>query len=120
MGKGEFTFHAIRRHQQPSCQTFLDLAASVGKSRSRGLHHKRVRVTQHDLMQADTRADGVTQIASRHPLSGACDLDVGFVDRFLIAAHHDRQAAHAFSPDDADLDVADAIGDNGSNPLSGK
>ena len=104
---------AIVRHQQPPGQAFFVLAAAVGQRCLRSLDEESVDAPQKRPVQTNTLVHGPAQLACADTLSGSCDLNVRVMGR-AIMARHDRQAGHAFSPDDADLDAVlpSTIGDD--------
>jgi len=99
-----FVVDAVVRHEKPARQSLFDLAAAVGERGGGGLGQECVRVAQHGAMKG---------VATFICFPEACRIDAqalaGYLDvgRVLspITSQHDCQAAHAFAPDDADLDT---------------
>ncbi len=110
--------YAVVCHEQPACQALFVLAAAIGERRFRGLVEKGVDAMQESPMQACAVSHRLAQLGGAHPLPGARNLDVGRVTGAILTQHK-SQAGHAFTPDDADLDVALAwpVGNHGGEAL---
>jgi hypothetical protein len=77
-------------------------------------------VPQQRLVQTNALVHRPTQLGCADTLSGSGDLNIRVMGT-AIGAQHDRQTAHAFPADDADLDAAFAsVSDEDAKPPSMK
>src|SRR5436190_900622 len=82
LGERDFmAVQAIISHQQPACESFFDLVASVGKGGLGGLPHEGMSIVQQCFLQRDACFHRLPQFCCREALTTACYLDVGLMRR---------------------------------------
>ena len=101
---------AIVRHELPPRQSLFVLAAAIGERSLRHLDHERVRDVQHHAMKGSAGVDGFPQSLGLYSLTMTCELHIGFVRYAVVVLHHDGHPSHAFSPDNAEFDLASTVG----------
>ena len=121
MGEPQFVaIHPVLRHQQPSCEAFLNLAAPIGEGCLGRLNHERVSSVQHDTVQRSAGVDCSTHLVGGDALTVARKLHVRLVRSPVVVLHHNRQAGHTFATNDADFDGRPPSATTEAKPLSGK
>src|SRR6266403_333674 len=93
------------RHQKPSRQPFLELAARICESGISGLDDKRMCELQQQAMQGGVLLYGSTEIVDLHAPPLSAKLYVGVI-RSAVRPHEDSKPGHALSSDEPDLDTS--------------